>query len=48
VNHPPPGGTCREEQFVQFDTRRRAGEESALRLELQGGALGCFDFRKLP
>ena len=48
VNHKPPGVDWFEEQFVQFDTRRRAGGEAALRLELQGGALACFDFRKVP
>jgi hypothetical protein len=48
VDHKPSGLEWHEQEFVQFDTSRRAGEESALRLELQGGALGCFDFRKLP
>ena len=32
-------------QFVQFDTRERAGQRSALRLELNGSILHCFDFR---
>jgi hypothetical protein len=48
VESEPQPGDWHELQFLQFDTREYAGKESTLHLELQGGALRCFDFRKLP
>ncbi len=35
------------QQYIQFDTRDRAGQDAELELVLGGGALRCFDFWRL-